>query len=96
MSTAPASTGTESHFVRIESEAVGPTQSGQLFFILGGQYRRSAVGPVHVEPDLVFGADIGYLVQWIDRTGIYRAGAGHYRSRDLSAFPIFTNGGIEG
>jgi hypothetical protein len=69
--------GLEQPLVRVEHQRVGALQPGQQRAGGRPQRGRRAVGAVHVQPQVLLGADVGQRVERVDRARARGAGRGH-------------------
>jgi len=67
----------EQPFVRVDHQRVGVLDPGEAATRAGREQGRSAVGGIHVEPQVPLGGDRGHAVQIIDDPGVGGAGGRH-------------------
>ena len=85
----------EEPLVRVEDEGVGVLRSGDDVPVLGEDGRAAGEGGIHVEEDLLRGAERGDLRQGIERGAARRADRRHHRGGDVAAPAIGGDGFAE-
>ena len=72
-----AEAGHEEHLVGVPDDAVGPLEAGHQVPVPVAEHGRAAVGRVDVQPHAVVAADVGDLLQRVERPDGRGAGTGH-------------------